>query len=98
MELGDVDRAAVVEAMRVVRERGEREGGARHLRGRVWEIRVDQGECTYRVLFASVGGRGRILLSLEAFVKKTQKTPASKIALAEQRLRDWEERGDHQGG
>lgn len=58
MNLPDDHRAAVLDGMREVRDKGEREGGARHLRKRVWEVRVDQGELTYRVLFASVGGKG----------------------------------------
>jgi phage-related protein len=72
-------------------EKGERGGGARHLRQRIWEVLVDQGELTYRVLFASVGERGRILLSLEGFAKKTRKTPPATIDLAETRLKDWEQ-------
>jgi len=35
----------------------------------------------------------RVLLSLEAFKKKTRRTPKDKIALAKRRLRDWERRG-----
>jgi phage-related protein len=34
-----------------------------------------------------------VLLSLSAFVKKTQKTPKSELQLAEQRLKDWLRRG-----
>jgi phage-related protein len=94
MSLSDEDRAAVADAMRQVRDKGERHGGARHLRQRVWEVRVDQGELTYRVLFASVGERGRILLSLDGFAKKTRKTPPATIDLAEKRLKDWEQRGE----
>ena len=37
--------------------------------------------------------RGQILLGLEAFGKKTQKTPPESMALAERRLRDWRARG-----
>lgn len=76
-EVGDTDRAAIADAMAEVRSKGEHAGGARHLRGPIWEVRVDQPEKSYRILFASVGSRGRILLSLHAFVKKTQKTPKS---------------------
>ncbi|MCB9708068.1 MAG: type II toxin-antitoxin system RelE/ParE family toxin [Myxococcales bacterium] len=32
------------------------------------------------------------MLALEAFNKKTQKTPSSKITMANQRLRDWKSR------
>jgi phage-related protein len=34
-----------------------------------------------------------VLLSLSAFVKKSQKTPRSEIELAEKRLKDWRARG-----
>jgi phage-related protein len=46
----------------------------------------------YRVLFATEGARGQVLQALEAFKKKTQKTPPAAIALAERRLRDWRAR------
>lgn len=48
----------------------------------------------YRVLFAEQGKKGRVLLALEGFTKKTQKTPPAKIKLAKKRLSDWESRGD----
>lgn len=54
---------------------------------------MSAGDAAYRVLFASVANRGRILLSLEVFSKKTQKTPPAKIKLAKKRLADWEGRG-----
>lgn len=41
--------------------------------------------------------RSQVLLSLEAFKKKTQKTPPQAIELAKRRLRDWEMRGDELG-
>lgn len=34
-----------------------------------------------------------VLLSLDGFSKKTQKTPPEKIRLAERRLADWRRRG-----
>jgi phage-related protein len=73
-----------------------KEGGmvlARHLDEGIYEVRTDGNRVTYRVLFAPQGKRKQILLALEAFKKKTQKTPTQTIALAKQRLRDWEERG-----
>lgn len=93
MSLTDDQRAAVLDAMTLVREKGKREGGARKLRGRIWEVRVDQGEVIHRITFASVTNRGRILLSLDGFEKKTKKTPPAKIDLAAKRLKDWEDRG-----
>jgi len=87
------DRAAIAAAMYDIRANGNKDGGGRHLQGPIWEVRVDGKAVIYRVLFATVGSRGRILLSLHAFKKKTQKTPKSAIDLAQRRLADWERRG-----
>jgi phage-related protein len=66
---------------------------ARHLEGDIWEVRIDYAGLAYRVLFAPEGRHGQVLLSLEAFSKKRQKTPRSAVKLARQRLRDWRFRG-----
>ena len=66
---------------------------ARHLDGDIWEVRVDGDRVIYRVLFAEEGARGRVLLALEGFKKKTQKTPSATIQLAKRRLTDWRRRG-----
>lgn len=93
--LSDVDAAAVLAGMAEVRQRGRM--AARHLEGDIWEVRADGDRATYRVLFAEEGARGRVLLALEAFKKKTQKTPPATIQLAKRRLNDWRGRGaaDH---
>ncbi len=65
---------------------------ARHLRGDIYEVRAEGARQAFRVLFATEGGRGRILLSLEGFSKKTRKTPPEKLRLAERRLADWRAR------
>ena len=65
---------------------------ARHLRGEIYEVRANADRVAYRVLFASEGKRGQVLLALEAFRKSTQKTPPATIRLAEQRLKDWRSR------
>ena len=62
---------------------------ARHLRNEIYEVRANAGVVQYRVLLALEGHRGQVLLSLEAFTKKTQKTPPERIVLAEHRLADW---------
>ena len=67
------DQAAIAAAMYDIRANGNKDGGGRHVHGPIWEVRVDGKDVIYRVLFASVGSRGRILLSLHAFKKKTQK-------------------------
>jgi phage-related protein len=90
-ELSDVDAAAVAAAMQDVRNEGL--VGARHLRGEIYEVRADGERQTFRILFAPEGRRGQVLLALEGFSKKTQKTPPEKITLAERRLTDWRRRG-----
>ena len=77
--------------MAEVRERGL--AAARHLEGDIWEVRVDGNRVIYRVLFAEEGSRGRVLLALEGFNKKTRKTPRATIELANRRLSDWRRRG-----
>jgi phage-related protein len=91
-KLSDSDAAAVLAGMEEVRDRGLR--AARHLDGDVWEVRVDGDRVIYRILFAEEGGRGQILLALDGFNKKTQKTPRATIELAKRRLADWRRRGD----
>lgn len=91
--LGDLpkaDFAQVYAAMIAVADEGLVE--ARHLRGDIYEVRAMGGGHSYRVLFALEGGKGQILLGLEAFAKKTQKTPPKLIDLAETRLADWRSR------
>ena len=77
--------------MEHVRQHGTR--AARKLSSEIYEVRVDGNRVIYRVLFAVEGRRERVLLALEAFSKKTQKTPPQLIDLAEKRLADWRGRG-----
>jgi phage-related protein len=86
----NTDAAAVVAAMQDVRDRGL--AAARHLRGEIYEVRADGDRQTFRILFAAEGRRGRVLLALEGFAKKTRKTPPATIRLAERRLADWRRR------
>ena len=90
-DLDDIDAAEVAAAMKDVANTGL--VAARKLRGDIWEVRAPGRNVTYRVLFATEGSRGHILLALEAFKKKTQKTPPTVIERAESRLRDWRGRG-----
>jgi phage-related protein len=66
---------------------------ARHVRGDIYEVRADGNHQTFRILFATEGRYHHVLLSLEAFSKKTPKTPPQKIELAEKQLADWRQRG-----
>lgn len=89
--LSDGDAASVVAAMVEVRQEGL--SAARHLRWDIYEVRAETSTKTIRVLFAPEGRKGRILLALEGFTKKTQRTPEKFIRLAEGRLGDWRRRG-----
>lgn len=50
----------------------------------LWEVRAHITDGIARVLFTVVGA---VMVLLHGFVKKSQKTPASDLALAQQRLR-----------
>lgn len=85
--LSDDDAAEVAAAMADVREEGLL--AARHLRREIYEVRAEGQTITIRILFALEGRKGRVLLALEGFAKKTQKTPERVVRLAERRLADW---------
>ncbi|MGH9116426.1 MAG: type II toxin-antitoxin system RelE/ParE family toxin [Acidimicrobiales bacterium] len=85
------DRDEVLAAMKDVQLNGL--PVARHLRGDIYEVRATGAHAAYRVLFATEGSRGQVLLAVSAFSKKTQKTPPREIVLAERRLADWRRRG-----
>jgi phage-related protein len=90
-QLSKTDRRAVLYAMKKVEQKGL--VAARHVRGDIYEVRIEGDRQSFRILFATEGRYQQVLLSLEGFSKKTQKTPQEKIELAEQRLRDWRQRG-----
>jgi phage-related protein len=89
--LSDNDAAAILAAMAAVQDEGLR--AARHLAGDIYEVRADGDRQGFRILFAGEGRTGHILLSLEGFSKKTQKTPPERIRVAQRRLADWRRRG-----
>ncbi len=87
--LTDEEAAAVVAAMKEVAVLGL--PVARHLRDDIYEVRAESERRSFRLLFAKE--TKFILLSLNGFAKKTQKTPARELDLAERRLKDWRIRG-----
>ena len=90
-QLSAVDRAEIAVAMKEVEDEGLT--AARHLRGDLFEVRADGQTQSFRILFAPEGQYGQVLLALEGFSKKTQKTPQHEIDLALSRLADWRSRG-----
>lgn len=66
---------------------------ARHLEGKLWELRIASGRLDYRVVYAGMSERRFVLL--HAFDKRTTKTPALELETARRRWRDYSRR---QGG
>jgi phage-related protein len=90
--LSKVEAARVVADLAVLQETGAALGmpHVRHLVGTdLWELRV-RGQIQHRLLYVAV--RGRRILLLHAFTKKTQQTPRREIETAERRLADHRER------
>ena len=54
----------------------------------IWEIRVDSGNDTFRLL--GFLDKGNFVVLTNVFAKKTDKTPPNEIRLAEQRKVDYE--------
>lgn len=90
-QLSSADRAEVAVAMKEVDDEGLI--AARHLRGDLYEVRADGQTQSFRILFAAEGQYGQVLLALEGFSKKTQRTPPHEIEIALKRLADWRNRG-----
>lgn len=58
-----------------------------HLRGKIWEVRVEHAKVQRRVLYFAAPERKFVLL--HGFVKKTQRTPSREIGVADQRMQDY---------
>jgi len=63
-----------------------REPHAKHLRGKLWEMRLSGRDGIGRAIYVTAAGRRVVVV--HAFVKKTQKTPKGALELAERRARD----------
>lgn len=68
-----------------------REPYSKSLNDGIFEIRAQQGNNIARILYFFVVGKKIILTN--GFVKKTQKTPTSEIALAKKYRAEYENRG-----
>lgn len=65
---------------------------AKHVRGRIYELRPEWQGTEYRLLYARVSPTRVVLL--HALKKKTSALRTGDIELAEARLKTWTERGD----
>jgi phage-related protein len=60
----------------------------KHLKGKLWEVRSSIPNGIARVFFTI---RGKDMVLLHAFFKKTQKTPSQELETAIRRLKDFED-------
>jgi phage-related protein len=63
-----------------------REPHIKHLKDRLWEMRMTGRDGIVRALYVAVAERRVVVVRL--FTKKTQKTPAREIRLAERRAKE----------
>lgn len=59
---------------------------ARHIEGRLWEFRLKGNDGIARALYVTM--RGRRIVIVRVFIKKTQKTPRREIKLALERAEE----------
>jgi phage-related protein len=59
----------------------------RHIRGKIWEVRIVVTKGYIRIFHFSYTGKRFVLL--HAFLKKTDKTPSAEIDTAEKRMQDF---------
>ena len=78
-DLTDEEVAEIVAGMKDIVANGL--PAARHLRGDIYEVRADSATRSFRLLFATEGRYGQVLLSLSAFEKRTQRTPPNEISV-----------------
>jgi phage-related protein len=78
LRLGDRIRLAGLETLH--------EPHVKHLEGKRWEMRLTGRDGIARALY--ITARGKRVIVVRAFVKKTQATPRSEIDLALRRARD----------
>ena len=63
-----------------------REPHIKHLKGRLWEMRMTGRDGIVRALYVAAAERRVVVVRL--FTKKTQKTPAREIRLVERRAKE----------
>lgn len=61
-----------------------REPHVKHLEGKLWELRAKASEDIARGIYVTM--KGRRVIVLHVFVKKSQKTPHRALAIARQRM------------
>jgi len=90
-ELDERYRAKVVAHIELLREKGGHlyEPYAKHIKGPLWELRIDFGRLASRIFYLL--GPQKMIVLLHAFMKKTQKTPRREIETALRYLIEYNE-------
>jgi phage-related protein len=81
-------RARMIRLMEMIENVGleqMREPHVKHLEGKLWELRAKASEGIARGFYVTMSGRRVIVLRV--FVKKSQKTPASELQIARDRMK-----------
>lgn len=76
----------LVERIQAVGLERMREPHIKHLRGKLWEMRVSGRDGIGRAIYVTAVGRRVVIV--HAFIKKTEKTPAAAMDLAERRIKE----------
>lgn len=63
-----------------------REPAVKHLRGKLWEIRLSGRDGIARAIYVTASGQRVVIVRI--FTKKTDKTPSRELELAEARAKD----------
>lgn len=58
----------------------------KHIEGKLWEMRMKGRDGIARAIY--VTARGKRIVVVRAFIKKSQKTPKNELAIAKQRARE----------
>ena len=87
--LPEKDQARILQTAQLLEDFGLQFGApyVKAVRGKLWELRVRAGRANHRILYFAFVGQRFILL--HGFVKKTRKTPAREIEIAERRMAEF---------
>lgn len=85
-------RAAILDAMKRVVRQEHMPYEQESVGNGIFAVRVFFSDCTYRVLYSSVGNHDHVLLALHVINKKDRKLPKTAKDLAIERLKDWQTR------
>lgn len=80
------ERARIIRTIELLKTYGTDLGMpyARHLKGKLWELRISSGRSDYRIFYFARADRRFVLLHI--FKKKAQKTPRREIETALRRM------------